>query len=179
MFVFVYCILNPKKGGFITIQKIRVQGDSFKIFEQYLRLALGTALDGDGSAIAVKVADLNDIQGALYLPTRISEEYFPVILIEGWFTQKQNEKPHNYFDGCKPWNTFVSSSLATDFVLGEMRKNGSGWIEQFEKAYGTGYGCGFGHKDGVVSVGYELSSYHDYPRRLSVSLVHIYERHGE
>lgn len=159
-----------------SVQELNVQTDSLDILERYLKLALRNALDGDGSTIAVKIVNRRNKSCSLSLPLT-PEESFPVILIQGWYQRKWNEKPHNYFNGYRSWRLFGMRDQVITFVGMTMREREERWTAQFLKKHGDGYTDSFNHLDGIVSVGYELRTCHSFPEVLAISLVHFY--HGK
>jgi hypothetical protein len=158
------------------IQKLAVQTDSLDTLEQYLRLALCNAIDGDGSTIAVKIVNRGNKNYGLYLPP-LPQKSFPVILIQGWYQRKDGEKPHSYFNGYRPWRLFGRSEQVIAFTRMTLNSREEKWNAQFLKKCGDGYTDSFNHFDGSVSVGYELRTCSSFPEILAISLVHIY--HGK
>lgn len=156
-----------------SIQKFDVQTDSLDILEQYLKLALRNATDGDGSTFAVKIVNRRDKNYSLYLPS-VSRESFPVILIQGWYQRKNGEKPHSYFNGYRPWRLFGRSDQVVTFTRMTLNNREEKWTKQFLKKHGDGYTDSFNRFDGSVSIGYELRSCHSFPEVLAISLVHFY-----
>jgi len=156
-----------------SVQKFDVQTDSLDILEQYLKLALRNALDGDGSTFAVKIVNRRNKNYSLGLPS-IPEESFPLILIQGGHQRKEGEKPHSYFNGYRSWRLFGRSDQVVTFARMTLKSREEKWTEQFLKKRGDGYTDSFNRCDGTVSVGYELRSCYSFPEVLAISLVHFY-----
>jgi len=155
------------------IQKFDVQTDSMETLWQYLDIALRTVLDGDGSAIAVKIVNRRNKNYPLHLPP-LPDESFPVILIQGWYRQKRGEKPYGYFNGYRSWMIFHRRDQVITFTRMTLREREKRWAKQFLKKHGDGYNDGFNRYDGTVSVGYELRSCNCSPEILAISPIHFY-----
>lgn len=160
------------------VQKFVVEVDSVKLLKQYLRLAMATVLT---SHEEVTVVDRSEKHHGLYLPSVLMDEtkHFPVILIDGWYLPKEGEK-NSYFGGREPWTTFRSAvatssiDCAIEHIHELLEKQGETWRAQFEKRFGDGHHSGFNHFDGDVGLGYELRECGCFPKRLAISIVHMY-----
>ena len=162
------------------VQRFVVEVDSAKLLEQYLRLAMTTALNSQ-EELAVKVVDRNEKHLGLHLPPVLMEQdkHFPVIFIGGWYSPKEGEK-NSYFGGYGPWTTFRfdGTTSAVDAAVQHIKelfeKHGKSWGTQFKQKFGDGYDDCFNHFDGSVELGYELRACGCFPEWLAISIVHMY-----
>ena len=162
------------------VQRFVVEVDSAKLLEQYLRLAMTTALNSQ-EELAVKVVDRNEKHLGLHLPPVLMEQdkHFPVIFIGGWYSPKEGEK-NSYFGGYGPWTTFRfdGTTSAVDAAVQHIKElfenHGKSWGTQFKQKFGDGYDDCFNHFDGSVELGYELRACGCFPEWLAISIVHMY-----
>lgn len=163
-----------------VVQRFVVEVDSVMLLEQYLRLAIATALDS-GEELAVKVVDRNEKHLGLHLPSVFMDQdkHFPVIFIGGWYLSKDGQK-NSYFGGYGPWTTFCfdGTTSAIDATVQHINKlfekHGKLWDLQFEQKFGDGYNNSFNRFDGSIGLGYELRACGCFPEWLAISIVHMY-----
>ncbi len=166
------------------VQRFVVEVDSTKLLEQYLPLAMTTALNSD-EELAVKVVDRNEKHLDLHLPSVFMNQskHFPVVLIGGWYLPKASSgggEPNSYFNGYGPWTTFrfdgTTSAVdaAVQHIKDLFKRYGDTWGTEFRKKFGDGYNDCFNHYDGSVGTGYELRACGCFPEWLAISLIHIY-----
>lgn len=159
------------------VQYLSVEIDTVGLLEQYLKLAISTALESQ-QELAVKIVDLKEEYLNPKLPSAVcTYNHFPVILISGWYANGNDKGEHSYFNGYKPWKTFkgqFATNYAIDYVKVLLDKNDFVWKHEFIKKFGDGYNDDFNHCDGSVGVGYELKSCACFPEVLAISLKHIY-----
>ena len=159
------------------IQNFVVEVDSVKLLKQYLELALSTVLNST-EEIEVKVVDHDDKYKSLYYPSVIygKENILPVLLIEGWYKSKDNER-ESFFNGYKPWKLFNEEntlSKSIEYIMSVLSEYQSYLTDRFSRDCGDGYNYGFNHYDGSIGIGYQLISNKKFPNSLTLSLVHIY-----
>ncbi len=161
------------------VQRLITEVDSIKLLEQYLRLAITTALDSHDE-IAIKVMNREEEHLSLHFPTAMNQDkHFPVILISGWYLPTEGEG-RSYFNGYESWTTFNSNESANqvDNALQHIKElleeNMETWRVQFNEKFGDGYNDCFNHNDGSVDLGFELRTCGCFPEWLAISIVHIY-----
>ena len=160
------------------VQKFRAEVDSIDLLEQYLRLAISTALKPE--EVAVKIVSTREPNYRLSLPGSFDEKkQFPVIQIGGWYLPKGG-KENSYFNGYEPWQTFRADGSqsaidqALEMVRGVLLVTQKHTSNEFLEKFGSGYTSFFNEYDGHTGIGYTIDTCGCFPERLMVGLTHIY-----
>lgn len=166
------------------VQRFVVQVDSLILLEQYLRLAMTTALNSC-EEVAVSVVDRKMKYYELGLPSAFVGEcvkkHFPVMLIDGWYATKPGEESRFVNLRFSP-KVFLSNPCslssgpverAIEHVKTLISTHGEEWGRDFRKDHGDGFNTFFNEDDGSVGLGFELRSCGSFPERLAISVVHI------
>jgi len=154
-----------------TVQRFVVVVDSYKLLEEYLRIAMATVLSPH-EEIVLKTIDRDKANFSSGLPSDVSDrnKNFPVILIGGSYLPKGNEEGSKFHDH-GPWETFRPTAIAR--IMEIVKANGEAWQRRFLKERGDGYNEFFLPCDGSIGTGYELRSCNCFPEALAISIVHI------
>jgi hypothetical protein len=167
----------------MAVQEIIIQVDSKEELMKYLNQTIPIALNSI-EEIAIKTIDRKARkEGTLHLPTWHGDvKSFPIIRIGGWY--RKEYKDNSYFNGWRPWETIDPLSLNSDaseftylvicHILSILEKNEEMWRYDFLAKEGDGYNQGFNEMDGSVGIGYQISSGHNSPDEITISLVHFY-----
>lgn len=166
------------------VQELIVQVDSKSLLEEYLKIAIPTVLNSV-EEIAIKVINYRKKYVLSHVPTWHGDRNsMPVIRIGG--SDFDKNKKNLYFDGYKPWETMNRNSpnsgsdssvfvhIVTNHIIDIFNEHEKQWKQKFLKVKGDGYNSGFMKSDGMVYVGYQITSGHCFPEELTISLVHIY-----